>query len=725
LDSLGTVKGLGTPGQVAYWATGDSLTSNNNFLWDTTNFTLTVGDGSSNQHVVVNGTADATGTEAITDPVWDVAVTGDIAATGIIKSGAGVTIDGVNIPHMVSADQPLTITTSTGTVTLSTTDGSGIVQIADPTSSSDNISIGQNNSVTGGNGATAIGNADTATGSSTLAEGNSVKAGGSNSVAMGQANDAEGYASGVIGQNDTATGNEAMAFGQNLTATGANSIVLGQSATANNPNSFVFGDGSARAFDNASNQFIAQATGGVTFYTNSAQTQFMNYNNSGVLTNNTSNPIFAGGSDGGAGGGINWAVDNQGYALSITNNHNVNGHPGEGLGILVADQTSSNWALNVTNTSGQLFGVRGDGLVTVGGPFSINGNLSMNGNQINGVSSLDNSNNGVTINDALTVIGNYTLEGSSQADIRVGHHQLHDVDSIDNSGFSVTLNDNFIVTDDETVDGSLTVNGSTTLSGLSVNGNMDMNGNQINNVSQLDNGGSGVTVNDNLTVNSNLTVNGTTSLVGVNMTGNLNMGNNQINNVSSLDNGGSPIIINASPSDVQLSAGHLDLNGAKLWDNSTGTVTLGSNLDLNGNTLVHGATTLVDASDNATFASVNATSGTLQTNGTTRIDNSGNATVQAMSVATNSTAANPYNVAAGDYLISETGGGSTVNLPAANSANGRMLVIYNNSGGAVAVAPNGGDTISGGAGNYNLAAAGNSVTLISDGASNWVIMGSH
>ncbi|HZV11747.1 MAG TPA: hypothetical protein VFA55_00915, partial [Candidatus Kapabacteria bacterium] len=450
-----------------------------------------------------------------------------VDGTGTISMGNNVDMGGHQISNLGELDNGANPVTMGSTLDLNghfiTDNNTGVVHIADPAGANDNISIGENNTVTGNNGATAIGNGNTASGSSTLAEGNAVTASGPNSVAMGQANDAAGYASAVIGQNDTATGNEAMAFGQNLTATGANSIVLGHSATANNAGSFVFGDGSARAFDNAADEFIALATGGVTFYTNAAQTNFVQIQSAGNLTNNTANPIFAGGSDGIGAQGLNWAINAQGYALSLTNNQNVAGHPGEGLGILVADQTSSNWALNVTNTSGQLFGVRGDGVVTV------------------------------------------------------------------------------------------------------TNGNLTMNGNQINNVSELNNGGSGLTIG-----------NGTEA---------------------------------ATIPNAVVQSGSIDNTPIGATTPSTGVFT-------------------------------------------------------AVSAKANSTAANPYAVAASDFLVTETTGGAAVDLPAATAGAGRMVVVNNGSAGAVTVTPSGTDTIAGAA-NFNLAASGNSVTLISDGVSNWVVMGSH
>jgi len=63
---------------------------------NTTTYNLTtIGNGTAVHQLEVIGVQDAIGTEALASPVWDVAVTGDVAASGMIKSGASLLLDGV------------------------------------------------------------------------------------------------------------------------------------------------------------------------------------------------------------------------------------------------------------------------------------------------------------------------------------------------------------------------------------------------------------------------------------------------------------------------------------------------------------------------------------------------------------------------------------------------------------------------------------------------------
>lgn len=63
------------------------------------------------QRLVVNGKVDAVGTEAIGSPVWDLAVTGDVGASGMIKSGASLLVDGVSGTRRLISDASMTIST--------------------------------------------------------------------------------------------------------------------------------------------------------------------------------------------------------------------------------------------------------------------------------------------------------------------------------------------------------------------------------------------------------------------------------------------------------------------------------------------------------------------------------------------------------------------------------------------------------------------------------------
>ena len=108
--------------------------------------------GSSGTVLTINGLQDATGTETLPNSVYDLAVTGDIAATGMIKSGAGVWLDGVSATHSLTADQPLDVrTTGANDLTLST-NGTTAVTVDGTTQDVDianTVTIGGNLDFTG------------------------------------------------------------------------------------------------------------------------------------------------------------------------------------------------------------------------------------------------------------------------------------------------------------------------------------------------------------------------------------------------------------------------------------------------------------------------------------------------------------------------------------------------------------------------------------------------
>ena len=113
LDVQGTLGLTGyTDQSVLFIDNGGQISEDNpDFVYEPSTSTLAVGDGTSNTHLQINGVQDAAGPETLPNGVFDVAVEGDIAASGIIKSGAGVWLDGVSAPHSVTADQPLEIQT--------------------------------------------------------------------------------------------------------------------------------------------------------------------------------------------------------------------------------------------------------------------------------------------------------------------------------------------------------------------------------------------------------------------------------------------------------------------------------------------------------------------------------------------------------------------------------------------------------------------------------------
>ena len=98
--------------------------------------------------------------------------------------------------------------------------------------------------------------------------GNNTASGLSATVAGGAQNTASLEGATVAGgENNKAAGQFSMVLGgQSTSALGQYSLAAGHIATANYDGSFVWSDTTGIAFDNAPNQFIAQASGGVTFY---------------------------------------------------------------------------------------------------------------------------------------------------------------------------------------------------------------------------------------------------------------------------------------------------------------------------------------------------------------------------------------------------------------------------------------------------------------------------
>ena len=77
-----------------------------------------LGDNSASQQLIVDGVVDAAvGDSLSTNPsVWDATVDGDLVATGLIKAGGSIWIDGTSATHQVAADAPLDIATTTASL---------------------------------------------------------------------------------------------------------------------------------------------------------------------------------------------------------------------------------------------------------------------------------------------------------------------------------------------------------------------------------------------------------------------------------------------------------------------------------------------------------------------------------------------------------------------------------------------------------------------------------
>lgn len=150
----------------------------------------------------------------------------------------------------------------------------------------------------------------------TIAGGTSNSASGLNAtIGGGTSNTASGYVSTVAGGYiNTASGDRSTVPGGSFnTAAGAVSFAAGSNAKAAFSGSFVWSDSSNATQDSAANQFVARATGGFYFYTNS-NTTGAQLASGGNLT--LSGGVTAGGIFGVAGGGNTVLVTSSGQLVA-------------------------------------------------------------------------------------------------------------------------------------------------------------------------------------------------------------------------------------------------------------------------------------------------------------------------------------------------------------------------------------------------------------------------
>lgn len=136
------------------------------------------------------------------------------------------------------------------------------------------IAMGQNNIASGAN-SVAMGVGCTASSVSSVSMGNANVSQGVYTVAMGRGMIVSDSGAVGIGYHSNATGKYSLAFGAMTTASGAYSTTMGYYANSNGKKgSFVYADNSSTAATNstADNQFMVRASGGVTFYSNTALT---------------------------------------------------------------------------------------------------------------------------------------------------------------------------------------------------------------------------------------------------------------------------------------------------------------------------------------------------------------------------------------------------------------------------------------------------------------------
>ncbi|MCB9217517.1 MAG: hypothetical protein H6616_16725 [Ignavibacteria bacterium] len=127
LNVLGTLGLTGyTDQSVLFIDNGGQVTEDNpGFTYEPATSVLTVGDGSANQHVVVNGTADAVvgNTLAGNPTVWDIVNNGDQVTTGILKVGGSLWFDGTSATHQIQSSNPLLLNTTAGNIEIDAAGG--------------------------------------------------------------------------------------------------------------------------------------------------------------------------------------------------------------------------------------------------------------------------------------------------------------------------------------------------------------------------------------------------------------------------------------------------------------------------------------------------------------------------------------------------------------------------------------------------------------------------
>jgi len=106
------------------------------------------------------------------------------------------------------------------------------------------VAGGHNSQVTGGTGAIALGEGQTANGNGAVAIGDPNSATGNGAIAVGANNTANGDGAVAQGSGNNAQGVGSVAVGNTSSALGAGSLALGNTATANNANDVALGSGS-------------------------------------------------------------------------------------------------------------------------------------------------------------------------------------------------------------------------------------------------------------------------------------------------------------------------------------------------------------------------------------------------------------------------------------------------------------------------------------------------
>ena len=276
------VRGAGTTNTIPVWTSSSmignsSITQSGGSFNVGGNLTLT---GSINDSLTLQGNLTDSNLDQSANVIGGFGGNATFPGNSVASGVVGATIAGGGGGILVgNSAYPNVVTGAWGTIGggannqagggNSVTVAGGFQNIASSTAAT--IGGGNQNTASGLDATIGGGGLNTASGSAATVGGggNNTASGFSATVAGGAQNTASLEGATVAGgENNKAVGLFAMVLGgQSTSALGQYSLAAGHIATANYDGSFVWSDTTGIAFDNAPNQFIAQASGGFALYT--------------------------------------------------------------------------------------------------------------------------------------------------------------------------------------------------------------------------------------------------------------------------------------------------------------------------------------------------------------------------------------------------------------------------------------------------------------------------
>ncbi|MGO4700547.1 YadA family autotransporter adhesin [Dyella sp. 2RAB6] len=252
----------------------DSITSGSNLVVNTANAgqgDQTLCSTTAPNRISINGgamvvggddtyaIAGAVGFRVLNNGAW---ITGNSNVTGQLRAGAGITNLSTSAANIFNSDYFRANSTGAAAnagAANSIALGNGAQALAaSSTALGDSSTVaaaagtgaiagGHNSRVTGGTGAVALGEGQTANGNGAVAIGDPNSATGTGAIAVGANNTANGNGAVALGNTNSAQGQGAVAIGNTSNALAAGAVALGNAAAANNANDVALGSGSTTA----------------------------------------------------------------------------------------------------------------------------------------------------------------------------------------------------------------------------------------------------------------------------------------------------------------------------------------------------------------------------------------------------------------------------------------------------------------------------------------------